>query len=87
VGRSVGTECDHRETTYIQQGKADPELDLSTRLGFRTPTFAKFNCLDSRRRLSWLEQSRWCDRVFGFRARPSSPNAKGCVVMLQTALT
>jgi hypothetical protein len=76
-----------RETTYVQQEKADPELDLSTRLGFRTPTFAQFNGLDSRRQLSWLEQSRWCDRVFAFGARPSSPNGMGCVVMLQTALT
>jgi len=87
VGRSVGTKCDHRETTEVQQGKADPELDLSTRLGFRAPTFAQFNGLDSRHQLSWLEQSRWCDRVFAVGARPSSPNGMGYVVMLQTALT
>ena len=74
------------ETTHLQQGKADPKLDLSIRLGFCTPTFAQFNGLDSRRQLSWLEQSRWCDRVFSFVARPSRPNGTGSVVMLQTAL-
>jgi hypothetical protein len=76
-----------RETTHVQEGEADPELDLSTSLGFRTATFAQFNGLDFRRQLPLLEQSLWCDRVFAFGARPSSLNGMGYVVMLQTALT
>ena len=75
-----------RETTHVQQGEADPELDLSTSLGFRTATFAQFNGLDFRRQLPSLEQSLWCDRVFAVDARPSSPTGTRCVVTLPIAL-